>query len=338
MTLLHIDGFDDRAIDLGKWSSSGSTPSYIAGRNGDAWTTTSTSHSATKQVAPADEHATFIAGMAVYLTTAPSSANPFLTFASDSGVTLHVSLYLGTDRVITVRRGSTVIGAASPYTLPTGQWHYVELKATLHDTTGSFELRVDNVMVDSGTGLDTKNAGTKTVFDAAILRGTGVSSLRFDDFYFCNAAGPTNNDFVGDCVVETIYPNGNGNSSQWVGSDSNSTDNYLLVDESGAPSTADYVESDVAGNKDLYDMQSLAHASAAVKGVQVCNYVAKSDAGSRTMRNRVRSSTTEANGAEETLSTSYKVITTILETDPDTTAAWTVAGVNAAQVGSEVVT
>jgi hypothetical protein len=152
-----------------------------------------------------------------------------------------------------------------------------------------------------------------------------------------DTSGTINNDFKGDCRVEAIFPNGNGNSSVLVGSDGNSTDNYLLVDENPPNSDTDYVESSTVGDKDTYNYGSITSAFGVVHGVQICPFVKKTDAGVRSIANVARSSGTEADSASQALAATYGYLPTIKEDDPSTPGSrWTVAGVNAAEFGVKV--
>jgi hypothetical protein len=74
-----------------------------------------------------------------------------------------------------------------------------------------------------------------------------------------------------------------------------------------------------------------------IHAVQVVAAAKKDDATTRTYRTNVKSSSTTANGATKALATSYQIFSDVFETDPATSAAWTESGVNAMQVGPEVV-
>jgi hypothetical protein len=65
-------------------------------------------------------------------------------------------------------------------------------------------------------------------------------------------------------------------------------------------------------------------------------YAQKSDAGARTLAAVIRESGTDHVGAAVQLSTSPAYYQEIHETDPVTSAAWTLTGLNAAQVGAQV--
>ena len=295
-----------------------------------------------KGVPVAHEHATFILGVAVRIASL-SQEQGLLELRSDSGATSHVSLTVAATGALLVKRGTTggtQIAASAAGVISVNVWYYIELKATLSDASGVVQVRVDGADAIPSTGsLDTKNAGTKTVFDSiALTRGSVGSTTNgyYDDVYLANGAGASNNDFIGDCKVRLMLPNGNGNSSQLIGSDGNSTDNYLLVDDVPG-STADFVQSGTANQKDTYAFQDLPDGTGTVVAVQHTAYAVKSDAASRSIAFVTRHSGTDYDSSDFALPTPNPThIEYVTETNPGTGVAWLRSEVNAAEFGVKV--
>jgi hypothetical protein len=263
---------------------------------------------------------------------APASALNLLEFLETA--TLHVALRLNTDMSVSVLRSNTALATSAAGVVPTSGYCYVELKALINDTTGTYEVRINGANVLSGTGADTRNGATGVITGVSILFAR--NGQIFDDFYICDSAGSVNNDFLGDRRVDVYFPNGNGNSSQMVGSDANSTDNYLLVDDTNPNDDTDYVQSDVLNNKDTYTFQNMSHTPASISGVMTLANAKKDDAGSRSIAMVTRSGGTDYDGSTQALSTSYIYYKQILETDPGTSSAWTQSGFNSAEFGPKV--
>lgn len=141
---------------------------------------------------------------------------------------------------------------------------------------------------------------------------------------------------LGDVHVAYLLPNGNGVTSEWVGSDGDSVDNYALIDEHPWQG-ADYVKPTGTGQRDMYQMADLSAASGQVLAVQVAPSMVKSDAGtppdtSYVIRESGGTETTEViNGIGIGL---LQQDTPILHTKPSG-GAWTPAVVNDMQVGVE---
>ena len=331
MALILLDGMEDLSTFVQVQASTG----VVAGRTGNALNPNSTNSLARYIVLPSEESATFTAGFAVKFAT--TTTCDFFEFRSDAGATSHVCLRIVADGSIYVGRNNGVsfvqLAFSGTGVIVAGTWHYVELQATLHDTTGSVTVRVDGIQVATATNVDTRNAGTKTVFDSVLIRNYNPTTAQpaFDDFYLMNGAGDA---FLGDIVVETLYPNGNGNANQWLGSDGDSLSNYLLVDEP-TPVATDYVASSTTGHQDLYALTDLVR-SLPIVGVCHQALAARVDSVARQIK-IVNRRTTDTKSAAIDLATTLASYHYALAVDPETSAAWTVANVNALQSGVEVV-
>lgn len=332
MTLLFMDGFDlgDRSV---RYTSGGSgTTSSTRLGYGLALNYNSTGTFAT---IPLTASSVVVVGFAANIALNRHTVQLF----GDSRATTHLSILFQTDGSIEARRGSTsgtLLASVPAASVAVGVWHYFEIKASISDTVGVVEIRVDGssspIINFSG---DTKNAGTATTIDGVSFAPNGTTNCAIDDVYILNTSGSANNDFLGDVRIYTLVPNGNGNSSQLVGSDGNSTDNYALVDEKPY-SASDYVGSATATDKDTYAMEDLPGTVGSVFAVQEVAIAAKSDAGAGSMKQVVRRSSTDYATSSKALTTTYVPYLNLREQDPSTSSAWTPSGVNAAEAGMEV--
>jgi hypothetical protein len=256
----------------------------------------------------------------------------------DNNNVAQCSLRLGTGGIVSFVRGTSTIIETSTDAIPYATWTYLELKVTISDAAGAYELRKDGVDILSGSGVDTKASTTTADAYIVILASGNSMAFYFADVYICDDAGATNNNFLGPCRVDALYPNGNGNSSQWVGQDGNSTDNYLLVDETSPDSDTTYVESGTTSNKDTYAFSDISHTPSSIYGVQVTAHARADEAGSRIIGVVTRSAAADYNASTtHALGFNYEHHSTVLETDPATAAAWTKTNLNAAEFGMRVV-
>jgi hypothetical protein len=235
-----------------------------------------------------------------------------------------------------LRGGSTVLStSASPITF--ASFGYLEWKFTIDDASGSYEVRYNGAMITNGSGADTRNGANATANQFQLrAAATPGGNFDFEDLYILDSTGSTNNNFLGDVRVDTYLPNGNGNSSQLVGSDADSTDNYALVDETLQNGDTDYVQSATVNNKDTYAFTDMSHTPASIFGVQINMIAKKDDSGTRSICSVTRSGGSDTDGATQALSTSYLCYREIRETDPNTAAAWTRANLNSAEFGVKV--
>lgn len=337
-----FDGVDTTGCQAKGWAFAGSISVVATSpRTGtNCLQNTSFVASALKSIPAALQSDTITVGFGLY-TTSLSANSSICSLRGDGGVTEHVSLQVTTSGEIQVRRGftssGTLLGTSSGAGITVNTWYYVEVKAKLHDTTGTVEIHVNEAQVLNLTGQDTKNAGTATVFDSVAFGGDsaigGTGTQRFDDIYCLTAAGGGATTFLGDCKVECSLPSGDGGHSDFTGSDGNSTNNSLLVDETPQNAT-DYVASSTASQLDTYAYTDLASTSGSVAAVQISTFAEKTDAGTRTYDNVTRISGTDyLSSAISPSNGSYAFGTTLQETNPANSSAWLRSDVNSAEFG-----
>lgn len=259
-----------------------------------------------------------------------------LSLWGDSGATQHLTFVVNANVVKVYRGTSSGTLLATGATTITAAWHVFEFRATISDSTGVVQVWLEG---GSSTEInlsstDTKNGGTNSSIDKVRIVEAG-SNWDFSDFILSDASGSYNNSRMGEVTVRTLTPNGDGNSSQLLGSDGNSTNNYLLVDE--VPfGDSDYVGSPTSGQGDTYTMTDLT-GTPTVRAVQVTARMGKSDAGVVQGKNRIRSGGTNyASAAKTPVGTGFGAVTELYETDPATSSPWTYTNVNALEVGAEV--
>ena len=179
-------------------------------------------------------YSSLIVGFAFNPTTAAVGGGGAVLALMEGG-SEHIQVNFNSTGQFTVYRGpgnGTLLGTAS-ISVGLNQFNYFEIKATIHDTTGSVEFRINGVTALNLVNQDTRNAGTGVV---NAIRIGGINSFgpiwAMDDFYVCNTSGTTNNDFLGDIRVDTLYPNADGAFSAWTPSAANGAHRYwrLYVD------------------------------------------------------------------------------------------------------------
>lgn len=284
-----------------------------------------------------DNQQTWIIGHAFKCDTLPAGAR-VINGLRDAG-TNQVDVRINNDGTLSVTRNGTVL-ATGTTALSAATWYYIEFKCKIDPTVGTYEVRLNGSgsAEISGSGANTRNTANSTANQPFVGSQNAGTNWAADwcDIYFCDTTGSTNNDFLGDVRVEALFPNGNGNSSQFTGSDGNSTDNYLLVDESTPNDDTDYVEDSTVTDKDTYAYTNPTPTTGTVYGVQTVPYARKTDAGTRSIRELARLSATEIdNGADITLSTSYLYYPKVFETKPGG-GAWTLSDVSSAEFGYKV--
>lgn len=284
-------------------------------------------------VALGGNYATLIVGCAFYRSG---------LFGNDAMITLldgsstQLVLLQRTDGGAELRRGGTsgtILGTIAAGTFQPSAWYYLEIKTTIHSSTGSYEIRINGASTLSGTSQNTQNSG-----NAYVTRiGFGAGGFKIDDLYINDTSGSLNNDFSGDIRIYALVPNTDGTYTDLTAT--GAAQRWQCVDDGvSANDDSDYVSSSTAGHKGTFGLTDLP-VSGTVSGVRVYGRMRKDEGGTREARLILKSGGAIQNEATQAQSLSYvNQQGAIRETDPNTGAAWTVSAVNALEAGVEIVT
>lgn len=337
MTLLFMDGFDVADFAL-KYDVPGVTLSSGSG-------------AATRYNYGLDVQAYPAGGVAVMLPKAiPASSKVIIGFAlshdswtssaeyellrlyGDAGVTQHLTVTSTGDGTFKVYRGTaagTLLGTYSG-AIPGTTWSYIEVSATINDTSGNVVVRQDGVEVINFTG-DTKNAGTNTTIDKFVIMASDATYRYIDDLYVLDGLGSVNNAFLGDVRIQTLLPSGAGSSTQWTPSTGSNYDNVNDVPYSSSTYNGDVV----SGHRDTYAMSDVSTGS--ILAVQETLLALKDSAGATDCKAALKSGGSLYYGSALSITTTLAVYQNVREVDPATSAAWSTADLNAVEFGAEVI-
>jgi hypothetical protein len=190
------------------WALTGS-PTITAGRTGTAAQTTGSTARAEYNLG-SNESAYLTVGFAFRWTDGNSTQRNIIRLWSDSGAIEHNRLVVDTSvpgRLL-YTRSSTAVANSGSFVLVTNTWYYIEVQARLHDTLGSVIVRVDGIERINATGLDTRQGGTKTVYDQLRIGGAiSGATNQYDDLYL--RVGPTAT-FRGNITIPPAVAEGGG--------------------------------------------------------------------------------------------------------------------------------
>lgn len=329
MALRFIESFEHSGITGGKWTGAGGGGiSYTTGRFGGSAVQTNNRY--IYKYLPAS-YAELIFGAAISFN---SDGGRCFSWLMSGGTQVYLVYASGTQKISAYRGNGTLLGTGSTL-ITLSAWHFVEIRTKFDNSTGEVEILSDGVQHLLVTGVDTDNGLGSSGDGIQIGDGNGMFNF-FDDIYLLDtASGSPCDDFLGDVRVEALFPTGNGNSSQFLGSDSNSTDNYLLVDDPTPDGDTTYVESSSVGDEDTYAYGNLTSTTGTVYGVAPIPYSRKTDSGPRSICSVARLSATEEDSADTALTASYQYSQDIRQTKPGG-GAWTISDVNSAEFGVKV--
>lgn len=285
--------------------------------------------------------ATIFVGFA-FQPVANQNTNSYCILALNDGATSQLLFYLNPNMTISCYRQNTgnLLGTSAS-AFKTGLYTYFEVKATIDPSAGVVQVRF-NGQTDAQlnlTGQNTRASANSQVNGVLIGQVLGsantANTLYFDDFYICDTNGSFNNNFLGDITVQAVLPNANGTTNNWTkGGSTINANNYQQVNENPPDGDTTYVIDNNIGDIDRYLYPAIVPTAGTVDAVVVWPYARKDDAGLRSIRAATKSgSTLGDNGSDLALNQQYAYFMGLFESDPNTSAAWTLANAEAAEFG-----
>lgn len=231
----------------------------------------------------------------------------------------------------------TVLGTSTRRLRP-GIVYSIQVKWTLHDTTGAAEIRVDGVPWLTLTNVDTNNAASNgwTMLQIGSTHVSGTyTGFYLDDLWVCDGSGPAPwNDFLPGAVVRVGLraPRSAGAVTGWTPS---AGANWACVDDRAPNADTDYTRA-TAIRTDTFAGDAVD--ATAIYGVQAILRARKEAADACTLASVTRQAGAQYSGAAVAPTTAYALHRDLWPTNPATAAAWTESEVNAAEFGYSRIT
>lgn len=282
---------------------------------------------------------TVIVGYAFSLAYADPT-NPILLFqdgtTSTSSPITQIDLRVTSDAAIQITRAGVTLATSLPNLFLFGFWNYMEVKLTVSDSAGAVQVRINGQTVVNIASQDTKTSGNNyaNMVRWQTFASSGAFLHKLDDIFVMDNVGSFNNNFVGECRVQTQYTAADGFTNDFALT--GAPTNWEAVGETVMDDDASYVKSSLVNAIDDYAMETLA-VSGSIFGVQVNVANRKDDVGERTIAPVIRSGTTYYEGNMFPCLSDYAVASTIWEKDPDSGSNWTNGSINALTVGTKIV-
>jgi hypothetical protein len=276
-------------------------------------------------------HDTLIAGCGWKINTTSDCA--ILSFKDGTTSGMWVRKKSGATELEIVR-GVTVLDTTVGLNLHQSHWYFVEMKIKCHATLGEYEVRVNGVTVLSATGVNTK-AGSNDYHDIMAFRSQSANrGSQYDDWYVCDGSGATHNDFLGDCKIIRIDPDGD-DAANW-GTSTPSANHYENVDEVETDDDTSYIEESASTTIDLFDYEDVASLGT-IQGVQLSTECRDTDANTFSIITPIESGGNQYDDVAQSIGTqNYVTKRRIAGVDPDTASLWMATNLNAAKFGVKV--
>jgi len=250
------------------------------------------------------------------------------SFWNNNGV--QITVMLDTANKVVVRRGDqagTILGT-SIASFPNQTWCLLEGKLVIADSGGIAQIKMDGILEVDFTG-DTRNQASDALITNVRLGNpyaTSTNGYYVDNFSLDDA------EWIGNTRIQAKVVNGAGNSTQFTPS---SGQNWENVDEI-PPNDADHVSGNANDLLDLYTGSSLIGSVNSIRCVQVqarCN-----KEGSPTPQNlklACRTNNTNYLSSSKGIPTTTISLSHIWQNNPNTSSPWSIAEVNALEIGQQ---
>lgn len=259
-----------------------------------------------------------------YITTAPSADREEILVILDTGGSQKAAICLNSSRQLEFYNNADSLIATGTTALSTSTWYRLEVKTSTGSGSTAYEVKIDGTSELSGT------ANTLTNNHGSIRLGKGTNrnsrsiDVYYDDWIADDAAYP------GDGQCARLAPTANGSTQQFTAGTNSS--NYLEVDEVPTDGDTTYIASSGSANQtalmDCAAMPSAASINAVKTWVR-----SRSASGASSTKVRIKSSATTSDTTAADYTTSYVNRFKLSTVDPNTSAAWAEAAVNAAEFG-----
>jgi hypothetical protein len=222
--------------------------------------------------------------------------------------------------------------------IPLNSWCCVEVYIKIADApNGRVMIKIDGAISLDFTGdtLNANVAGIRLVHFGRVYHNywNGVTGY-VDDISINDTTGAVNTGWIGQGGIRLAFVNGNS-AAHAPDMTPSAGANWQCVDEIPA-SDADYVSDATVDAYDLYTLDtSSMPAAGSVSAVKWISR-AKLDTGGANITPVIRSGGTTQQQTDIALSTNYAVKSLIMDVDPIDSAAWTIAKINALEIGAAV--
>ncbi|NJL73664.1 MAG: hypothetical protein HC892_00185 [Saprospiraceae bacterium] len=234
-----------------------------------------------------------------------------------------------------IYRGTGYVAIGSVALTP-NQWDCIEIWNKPLNSNGRFVLKINGVISIDFTG-DTVQSSQ--VFNGFSLgdRNTGALGL-YDNILVNDTSGSVDNTWIGQPEFIIVRPLANGSVQDWTrgGVDTGSNVGQLLNSNGMADAGNSYLQTSTDNHQSLFTIPPVdIPAGATISAVSIQVSAMNTGAGVNDVNPTIKSgaTTSEPTPIFGTISTAWKAIVSRWATDPNTSAAWTEANVQAIEVG-----
>lgn len=255
--------------------------------------------------------------------------------AASPGVQVQISVTAAGEIVAWRGQESTELGrTAAGVVTPASRNHY-EAEVTINSTTGTVTVWLNGassaVLTLTGKNTQATTNATYNVTGYGYFSSgfPGISSAQYDDFIVRSGSGQ-----LGDARCIYSAATVAGTNADWTPLSSTNVSN---INETNPNDDTSYNSTLTVNAIDSFTSAALPSGLTTILAVCPTFYARKDDASSHTLASYLKSSSATSVGTAKSLIATYARFQEIVALDPNTTAAWTVSGANAAERGYKLI-
>jgi hypothetical protein len=277
------------------------------------------------------EYSSLIVGFAIKPPTGGTPNGAFMEFRDSSDTVQFVVDLTAAGRVrVKSATGGSVLVESSDGAISFDVYQYFEIKCTV-SSSGTIQVRVDGADVIPATGsLNTQQAGSGGAQKLVWHSWSNGVSTDYDDLYLCDTGGASFNDFLGDIKVDPVFPDADGNYSQFT--PSTGTDHYDVIDDVGPTGDDEYNEAATVGYRDSFDITPAGDLPT-IYAVKLRSVSRNPDTGVAEGTPFVRMGGIDYDQSAFTRGDSFEYDDTIMTARPDTGGPWTKTVLLSTEIG-----
>lgn len=260
----------------------------------------------------------------------PSSSTIVMKY---QGSLLIGTLFINASGQVCYQNGNSLTILSGIVSVTDGNWHWIEIQVLFQTTTGTVAISVDGVSQGSVSGAATTNTAGLLPLTSISLNASNAGWTTqpiFDDIIIWTPSGGLAAFPLTPRRISQLNPNADSTPSQFTPSTAGS--HYLMVN--GTYTSGNFLSDTGSGNTDLVLCGTLPYVPTSINDVVLNVYGQNPGAGTRTFIPKIKSGATTDSRSAVTLSDGiYTLYQTEYAIDPNTSAAWTFAAVNAAAIG-----
>lgn len=226
---------------------------------------------------------------------------------------------------------NNVVATTTGPVVTANAWWHIEVKFTVGAGTGALEVRVEGQTVLSLTAQAFGSTGIGIVGWGPMFGTASGANPFYKDVVVWNTSGSLNNNFLGSVLVASLVTNSDVTVGGWTNT-GGASHNAILAQSPPVDATVFTAAAVPPVTAMVLGMTDLPTNVTSVKALMTMVRATKVDGGDGSLQTSLVSGASTGSGANRPITTTPTYWRDVFETDPATSAPWTLTAANAANL------